>query len=594
MTKPAPAPAIPDAALDNHLAILGKTGAGKTTAAKGLVERLLDRAERVCIIDPTGVWYGLRANADGTPSGYGVLVFGGDHADLPLDPAQGEAIAGIVGSSSTPAIIDTLHLTVGERTKLFTAFATSLLRHNKGRLHLVIDEAHLFAPQQGGNRDPKSAEMLHAANNLVATGRGRGIAIIMISQRPAKLHKDSLSQAESLIAMRLTGPHDRSAVEDWMAGQAPPSQVTGIVSSLPKLVTGEALIWAPLQDVLQIQRLPRIKTFDSSRPLGADEDAPRLAPIDVASIRAVLEAEVETAIAGTKAKSGAKPRRAGTAPVAEPPRESTAHQQAAYEEGYLWGFRKGFKAGHRSAWLIIRNVVAEQEEVDKTSEVVPEASPNWRDELQKHRRPLPPYAFTADGKVLLPRALRPAKPARLTADEVRELTRLGQPLRPPSPAGVSPGPERKPLAALVAASPRGMTEAEWAIAAGFKRSGGTWSTYRSRLRSAGLIDRSDEGRWFATVEGIAAAGGTVEPIPPTVEGRIEFWSRRIGTSPARMLQILAETYPKSMQKFELANTMDMAMRGGTFGSYLSRLRSAGLIEDAGMGVRASAALMGPG
>ncbi|MBK8199184.1 MAG: DUF87 domain-containing protein [Acidobacteria bacterium] len=72
---------IPDEALDNHLAILGKTGAGKTVTAKGAVERLLDAGERVCIIDPTGAWWGLRLMADGKTPGYPVAIFGGSRAD---------------------------------------------------------------------------------------------------------------------------------------------------------------------------------------------------------------------------------------------------------------------------------------------------------------------------------------------------------------------------------------------------------------------------------------------------------------------------------------------------------------------------------
>jgi uncharacterized protein len=47
---------IPDSILDQHVAILGKTGSGKTYTAKGIVERLLDKESRCCIIDPTCVW----------------------------------------------------------------------------------------------------------------------------------------------------------------------------------------------------------------------------------------------------------------------------------------------------------------------------------------------------------------------------------------------------------------------------------------------------------------------------------------------------------------------------------------------------------
>jgi polynucleotide 5'-kinase involved in rRNA processing len=44
------------AALDDRIAIVGTAGSGKTYAAKGFVERLLDTSARVAVVDPLGVW----------------------------------------------------------------------------------------------------------------------------------------------------------------------------------------------------------------------------------------------------------------------------------------------------------------------------------------------------------------------------------------------------------------------------------------------------------------------------------------------------------------------------------------------------------
>ena len=60
--------ALPSNALDDRIAIVGTAGSGKTYAAKGFVERLLDSGARVAIVDPLGVWWGLRASADGEHS----------------------------------------------------------------------------------------------------------------------------------------------------------------------------------------------------------------------------------------------------------------------------------------------------------------------------------------------------------------------------------------------------------------------------------------------------------------------------------------------------------------------------------------------
>ena len=66
-------PPIPAAALE-HIALLGKTGSGKSYAAQGLVVRRIEKRERVCVIDPTDPYWGLRLLADGkNPSGYEVV-----------------------------------------------------------------------------------------------------------------------------------------------------------------------------------------------------------------------------------------------------------------------------------------------------------------------------------------------------------------------------------------------------------------------------------------------------------------------------------------------------------------------------------------
>lgn len=335
---------IPAKALEQHIAILGKTGSGKTYAAKGVVERILSEGGRVCIIDPTGAWHGLRSSATGKSAGFPVVIFGGSHADLPLGGAHGEAIAEIIGTASTPAIIDTSLMRVGERTRFFADFADALVRKNKGPLHLVIDEAHLFAPQ-GKVNDPQSGAMLHAANNLVSLGRSRGLRIILITQRPAKLHKDSLTQVETLVALRLIAPQDRKAVEEWIKDNADEAKGREIISSLATLKTGHGWVWAPELGVLEKVAFPKIKTFDSSSAPQEDDgrDGPVLAPIDKDAIAQRLEtvakdalandpARLKKEIADLKRQIGAKPAAVQSDPTAV---------ADAYERGLAEGLNRG-------------------------------------------------------------------------------------------------------------------------------------------------------------------------------------------------------------------------------------------------------------
>lgn len=78
-----------DKILTERLAIVGGTGSGKSYTARGLVERVLAAKGRVGVIDPTGVWYGLRMKPDGKSAGFPVVMFGGDHSDVPLNETAG-------------------------------------------------------------------------------------------------------------------------------------------------------------------------------------------------------------------------------------------------------------------------------------------------------------------------------------------------------------------------------------------------------------------------------------------------------------------------------------------------------------------------
>jgi DNA helicase HerA-like ATPase len=62
-------PRLPDAALSQHVITLGKTGAGKSSTMRLLVEDLLDIDRPVCVIDPKGDWWGIKLNRSGVPAG---------------------------------------------------------------------------------------------------------------------------------------------------------------------------------------------------------------------------------------------------------------------------------------------------------------------------------------------------------------------------------------------------------------------------------------------------------------------------------------------------------------------------------------------
>src|SRR5215470_5212434 len=254
---------LPATALDERLAIVGTSGSGKTYAAKGLVEHLLEASARICVVDPLGVWWGLRSSADGAAVGYPVVVFGGRHADVALDESMGAALGRLIGTRPLACVVDLSELgSAAARRRFMAAFAEALYEANSEPLHLVLDEADLWAPQ----RPIKGWEgLLGHIEEIVRRGRVRGFIPWLITQRPAVVHKDVLSQADILIAMKLTGSQDRDAIGAWIEGQADRQEGKRILGDLPRLQRGEGYVWAPGHALLKRVAFPPIRTFDSSR-----------------------------------------------------------------------------------------------------------------------------------------------------------------------------------------------------------------------------------------------------------------------------------------------------------------------------------------
>ena len=282
---------LPLSALEERLAIVGTSGSGKTYAAKGLVERLVDQGARVCVVDPLGVWWGLRAGPKGgaSPLPCSVVVFGGRHADVSLDEGMGGALGHLVGIHQIACVVDVSDLgSAAARRGFMTAFTEALYAANTEPLHLVLDEADLWAPQRA---QPDGYDLLQRVEEIVRRGRIRGFVPWLISQRPAVLHKDVLSQADILVSMKLTSSQDREAVGRWIEGQADRAEGRRILAALPRLARGEGWVWAPSDGVLAQVAFPGIRTLDSSQTPSRPERGAmpcRLPALDLTAIDAAL------------------------------------------------------------------------------------------------------------------------------------------------------------------------------------------------------------------------------------------------------------------------------------------------------------------
>lgn len=152
---------LPLDAVTQTFAILAKRGAGKTYTAAVLTEELLKAGLHVVVVDPIGVWWGLRSSADGKHEGLPITVLGGEHGDVPLEIEAGELIADFVVQERASCVLDLSRFRKGEQIRFMTSFAEKLYHANRLPLHLVLDEADAFAPQ----RPQKGQERLLGAKS---------------------------------------------------------------------------------------------------------------------------------------------------------------------------------------------------------------------------------------------------------------------------------------------------------------------------------------------------------------------------------------------------------------------------------------------
>ncbi len=404
---------------------------------------------------------------------------------------------------------------------------------------------------------------IHWAKKLATGGGSKGIRLMVLSQRVQALHNALLGSCETLVAHRLTAPADQKPVVEWLKANVEKGLATEIAGSLASLPTGTAWVCSGEAQLFERVEFPRISTFDNSAtPLGDEGDqAIATAQVDVDGLRDLIGAAVAEAEANDpKALKAEIARLKADAAKTEKPVDARIMEKAVeaadrqgYERGLAEGRRVGIITGVAACKGLLETLQIEELLPDETTgQVYPPPPPRL---VHSQESPASTRVQRQPSPAPAPRQSRPIAARNAPAGEV--------------PAGCA-----KPLAALAAVYPSGLTEAQWATAAGYKRSGGTWGTYKSRLRGAGLIE-GREGRWFCTAEG-AEAAGDVELPPEPGPDLVRWWAAKLpGTT--KIAEALIEAWPRGLGREELAARVGMAAGGGSFGTYLSRLAGPGLI-----------------
>lgn len=560
---PLPAPSVqvaPDLAMPasqtctQTLGAIGAKGAGKSYLAGVIVEGLFDAGAPFAVFDPIGNWHALTRAADGKGPGLGVVVIGGEQADVPLDEHAAEALGTYLLTEGVSAVIDVSELSKGKRKSYVAAIAEAMYiaaRRVKQPYMVVLEEAQLFAPQVC---PPGEQRMLGAITDIVRLGRNHGLGAMLLTQRPQSVSKEVLNQIECLFVGQLRGPQERKAIAGWVSEQNAEGARAGL-DELPKLSPGEFFAWSPswLRTFRKI-RVAKKRTFDGSSTPVLGQRMKALPKNDRAELASIIKALVT---------------------LAEPASDKPAHVLTEDVGLELANWQRKAEDLEREN-LALANRVAQAEEIIRQVRAALDLDPKVA--MRSAVRHAMPRLPRAPDDLPLSAGLKfklEAKQAARQLPQGRAVDKQRVPGEVPrrSTSGELDGPMRKILTVLVVHG--GMTKRKLALLAGYSARGGGFGNPLSRLRTAGFVEGTNA---ITATDAGRRTIGTVDRPPPRGRALLEWWCERIDGPMQRILSALAACSPRQMKHpHDLARLAGYTPGTGGFNNPLSRLKTLGLI-----------------
>lgn len=560
-------------------AILATRGEGKTHIGKVLAEEMINVGAHVIVGDPTGVWWGLQSSASGKRAGLPVVVFGGDHADIAIAPDMGRVVAESVVGERINAILDMSAFDAKAQWVRFMAdFAERLYRLNKRPVHIFLDEADEFVPQ---NPERDENRMLSLFKRIWQRGRVKGIGGTILSQRPAVVNSTLRNISATLIALKTVGPHDRKALGEWIEAHGTDEEIAQFKDTISRLEKYRAWWWSHEFGLFETAIARKLHTFDSSATPEVDQDLvtpTAKSQIDIKYLTKALGDAVDRIKADDPEllRKEIKAVRAGMEFAQLEARELRGHQtrleallkakaeQPAFgkrERQMLQDLLKTETMIERSlhsmsnSFTVIPELQRSAAKAIKTIAAIVEPKPAERREL--NRTP----AVSTSGRTLGIGAVLAEKPADV-------------PVEATNGAGLKDGAQRRLLVAL--AQHGALAPGRLRVVAGIG-SIHTFRKYIGQYRTAGLvasdpIEITEYGRQRL---------GAYDPLP-TGPALIDHWKRELGPG------ILGKIFGFLLDHRQPYDVEPLAAHVGTeslhtMRKYIGRLRTFGLVEYVGTG-----------
>ena len=533
--------ALPLDLVTSTQAILARKRSGKSYTASVEAEELLRLGQQIAVIDPTGAWWGIKSSADGAGAGYPVAVFGGDHADVPLDSASGTAMAAALVEHGFSAIFDIRLLETRKQQQFVKDFCAELLRLNRRAMHLFLDEADTFAPQRPGS--PQQFECLGTVTRLVSQGGIGGVGVTMITQRSAKISWDVLSQVDILTVLRMGAPNDIRPVVDWLQSETTREFAAQVKAELPSLPVGTAFVASASLVLAARIEVRRRTTFNSGATPKAGErkvEPKVLATVDIERLGR------EIAVSARRAQESSP--------------EFLRKRIAELEAG-----APGKDTGSGRVTRLEAELARLRPEAERAAVLAAELERSQA-KLREMQAAFQEVAARFAGTSTPEPAVLPVVQPTLRQDRKA----------PKAQAGVSKGLPSRILLALAEFRSIGRTAVPRSTLSAWARArGGHFTNTLGNLRTAGLLEYPSPGTVALTEQGLAAAPEVGRP--PDAAALFEACCAQVGGGlPERVLRALRRVFPDPVTRDRLSELV--AARGGHFTNTLGSLHTAGFIE----------------
>jgi hypothetical protein len=254
--------------------VLGKSGSGKSNSASVVIEELLNDGYPVLIVDVDGEYFGLKEE-------YELLHLGADEeCDLAVGPEHAEKIAELTLEQNIPVILDVSgYLHEEEQRELIKEVGRHLFAKEKKLKKpflMLVEEVHEYIPESG--LDDVGRMLIKIAKR----GRKHGLGLCGISQRPADVKKDFITQCDWHIWHRLTWDNDTNVVRRVLGSE--------YADAVQDLDDGEAFLHTDWDDQIHRVQFRRKHTFDAGATPGLEE----IERPDLKSVSEDIVSELET------------------------------------------------------------------------------------------------------------------------------------------------------------------------------------------------------------------------------------------------------------------------------------------------------------